>query len=245
VTSPSFRISYGGGAALLDDVERQLSHGGLMIEVTDQSGLAFNVEVELELALPDGTAVRGIGKVLQAVPGIGVAIAIDDDLAAAARGAALAAPTGQPGARHERVDRAQASRASPAEKSFEALSHAEKIQKALHGTREERNAVLRDSNRSLHPFVLKNPQLDADDITAIAKNAQVAPEMLTLIAGRTEWLQRPAVAVALARNPRTPPDIAIRALEFVPIDALRSMAKGTGVLPHVAAAARKKVIDGK
>ena len=47
---------------------------------------------------------------------------------------------------------------------------------------------------------------------------------------------------ALARNPKTPPDLAVRALDHVPIEALRQMAKGVGVLPHVSQAARKKVL---
>ena len=238
----SFRITYGGGAALLDDVESQLAHGGLMISVNDHADLAFNVEVALELVLPDGTSVRGLAKVLQAIPGVGIAVSVDDELADAARRAALAAGAGNSGSQHERVDRARQVRAASAPKPFEQLGHAEKIQKALHGTREERNAVLRDGNRSLHPFVLKNPQIDAEDVTAIAKNAQMSPEMLSLVSARKEWFQRPAIALALARNPKTPPDVAVRALEFVPTDALRTMAKGTGVLPHVAAAARKKVI---
>jgi hypothetical protein len=119
---------------------------------------------------------------------------------------------------------------------------AEKIQRALHGTRDERNAILRDRDRTLHPFVLKNPQLNAEDVATIAKNAQMTSDLLQQIAERKEWFQRPAIALALARNPKTPPDLAVRALEHVPLEALRQMAKGVGVLPHVTQAARKKIL---
>ncbi len=44
------------------------------------------------------------------------------------------------------------------------------------------------------------------------------------------------------RNPKTPPEIALRALDYVPAEALRQMAKGVGVAPHVVQAARKKVL---
>ncbi|TMQ03480.1 MAG: hypothetical protein E6J90_44015 [Deltaproteobacteria bacterium] len=125
--------------------------------------------------------------------------------------------------------------------SRDGLTRNEKIQKALHGTRDERNAILRDRDRTLHPFVLKNPQLDADDVLTIAKNAQVTPDLLKLIGERKDWLQRPAIAIALARNPKTPPELAVRAVEHVPAEALRLMAKG-GVLPHVSQAARKKLL---
>jgi hypothetical protein len=126
--------------------------------------------------------------------------------------------------------------------AVDGASRAEKIQRALHGTRDERNAILRDRDRTLHPFVLKNPQLNADDVATIAKNVQVTPDLLKQIGERKEWVQLPAIAVALARNPRTPPDLAVRALDHVPVEALRQMAKGVGVLPHITQAARKKIL---
>jgi hypothetical protein len=126
--------------------------------------------------------------------------------------------------------------------STEGPTRIEKMQLALHGNRDERNEILRDRDRTLHSFVLKNPQLDADDVVAIAKNPQMAAELLKQIGERKEWFQRPAVALALARNPRTPPEVAVRALEHIPLEALRQMAKGTGVPPHVTQAARKKLL---
>ena len=122
------------------------------------------------------------------------------------------------------------------------LSRMEKVQKALHGTRDERNTILRDHDRTLHAFVLKNPQLDADDLVAIARNAQLAGDLLQQVGDRKEWLQRPAIALALARNPKTPPELAVRALEHVPLEAVRQLAKGAGALPHVQAAARKRLL---
>jgi hypothetical protein len=124
----------------------------------------------------------------------------------------------------------------------ESATRMEKVQLALHGNRDERNTILRDRDRTLHSFVLKNPQLDADDVVTIAKNPQMASDLLKQIGDRKEWFQRPAVALALARNPRTPPEVAVRALEHIPLEALRQMAKGTGVPPHVTQAARKKLL---
>ena len=126
--------------------------------------------------------------------------------------------------------------------SLEGLTNPEKIQIALHGTRDQRNAILRDQNRTLHPFVLKNPALTTEDVLAIAKNAQMTPELLKQIADRKDWFQRPQIALALARNPKTPQDVGVRALDYVPQDALRLMAKGTGVMPHIVQAARRKVV---
>jgi hypothetical protein len=144
--------------------------------------------------------------------------------------------SGTAAAKHERLDE-PARAAKP-----DVMSKAEKIQLALHGNRDQRMAILRDHDRSLHSFVFKNPQINADDVLAIAKSATLSGELAKLIGERREWLQKPQIALALARNPKTPPDLAIRALDYVPVDALRQMAKGVGALPHVAQAARKKVI---
>lgn len=121
-------------------------------------------------------------------------------------------------------------------------SFAEKVQTALHGTKDDRAAILREQNKQLHPFVLKSPHVSPEEVAGWAANAQMSPEFLKQIAERKEWMTRQAIALALARNPKTPAEVAVRALDNVPVEALRQMAKGVGVLPHVVAAARKKIL---
>jgi hypothetical protein len=245
-----FRITYARWGELGDDLTHQMARGGLLVRV--DMALDFDAPVSLELALPDGTMIRGDAKVLQRLEGHGVAVTVGAELVDEVRrrvtngidvaGAAVA--------RHERIDPdaapAQVERARPTTVrpllSLDALTQAQKIHMAMHGTRDERNAILRDQNRALHPFVLKNPQLSAEDVLEICKNAQTSPALLKLIGERKDWVQRGPIAVGLVRNPKTPPTVALQALAYVPMDALRIMAKGGGVLPHVAQAARKKVL---
>ena len=311
-----FRVTYARYGELRDDLAQQMARGGLLVKVQDAPGLDFDSAVALELVLPDGTTLQGLGKVLQVFAGVGFAMTIQPELVEevsrfAGRPEVVASGT----ARHERVERPMTHPAPPARPRrtsapsslwispaplrrpattppplspvprakpattpppvasspaiplpaaepppaaepalaadpaaataparHETLSRMEKVQKALHGTRDERNAILRDRDRTLHAFVLKNPQLDADDLVAIARNPQIAGDLLQQIGDRKEWLQRPAVALALARNPKTPPELAVRALEHVPLEAVRQLAKGAGALPHVQAAARKRLL---
>jgi hypothetical protein len=235
-----FRITYGKYSELAADVQ-QMAHGGILVRVTDATDLTFDDPVELELVLPDGTSLEAPGKVLQVLAGHGIAVSVTQDFAeqarrrAAGRDGAAAGPT-----RHERVvqsERAAAPRAQPEE-----LSNAQKIQLALHGNRDQRNAILRDRNRMLHAYVLKNPGINIDDVLAIAKNPQMGAEIFKQIGERSDWMQRPQIALALARNPKVPADVAVRALAYVPADALRQIAKGTGAPPHVIQAARKRVL---
>jgi hypothetical protein len=248
-----FRIAYGRYGELRDDVTQQMARGGLLVKVHDASGLTFDSPVRLELVLPDGTSLHSPATVLQILAGFGVAVTVDPELVDQARRAAggFDGPRAGP-ARHERIEPGDpagaaappppAARHEPAPPRGDGQSRNAKIQQALHGTRDERNAILRDRDRTLHAFVLKNPQLNADDVVTIAKNAQLAPDLLKQIGERREWFQRPAIALALARNPKTPPELAVRALEHIPVEAVRQMAKGVGVLPHVTQAARKKLL---
>jgi hypothetical protein len=235
-----FRITYGKYSELAADVQ-QMAHGGVLVRVTDATDLAFDTPVELELVLPDGTSIETTGKVLQVLAGHGVAVSVTPELTDQARRYASGQDSGTRVARHERVERVERAAVATREQPEE-LSNAQKIQLALHGNRDQRNAILRDRNRMLHAYVLKNPGINIDDVLAIAKNPQMGAEIFKQIGERSDWLQRPQIALALARNPKVPADVAVRALAYVPQDALRQMAKGTGAPPHVIQAARKRVL---
>jgi hypothetical protein len=244
----TFRITYEQYAELRGDMD-QMMRGGLLVKVPDTSGLGLETPVSLELVLPDGSSLATDGSVMHVFPGVGVAVSIGQELLEAVRDRSTGEDRGGGPASHQRVDgtppppppRARPATAAPPT-SMDSLTNAEKIQVALHGNRDQRNAILRDPNRTLHPFVLKNPALTTEDVLAMAKNAQMTPELLKQIAERKEWFQRPQIALALARNPKTPQDVGIRALDHVPQDALRLMAKGTGAMPHIVQAARRKVV---
>jgi len=224
-------------ADLHDDV-LQMMRGGVLVRVADVSDLVLDTPATLELVLPDGTKLTAAVKVLQVLAGHGVAVSVEPALVEQLRDK-QGKDAGAAQAKHERLG---ARAPSPTARPIESMTTTEKIQLALHGNRDQRMAILRDSNRTLHPYVLKNPQVTAEDVLAFAKSATASGEMLKQIGERRDWLQKPQIAQALARNPKTPADVAIRALDYVGGEALRQLAKGQGALPHVVAAARKKVI---
>ena len=69
----------------------------------------------------------------------------------------------------------------------------------------------------LHKYVLKNPQLQLEEVVFVARMATAAPESLVFIAGRREWAERPEVAIALVRNPKTPVPLAIKPSRFATV----------------------------
>ena len=75
--------------------------------------------------------------------------------------------------------------------------------------------ILRDINKSLHPYVLRNPHIGLDEVAAIARMPTVTADLLVAVCDRTEWSQRPEIALALVRNPKTPVPSALKVLGFV------------------------------
>jgi hypothetical protein len=119
----------------------------------------------------------------------------------------------------------------------------EKMQIALHGNKDERGLIIRDPNaKLLHQYVLKNPKLQLDEVATIAALRTVSAEVLKYIAGRREWAQRPEIAAALVRNPKTPVPLAVRLVPFLSVTDLRQLAKAPSTRAPILREVRKKVL---
>jgi hypothetical protein len=238
----SMRADYTDASELGRAIDQEIARGVLLVKGTPPAGLGFRDVITVELATPGGM-VAVEAEVVSILPGVGVAVAFPAariaDVKALLDGLAAAGPTAAQAPAAEAPSAEAAAAEAPAAR---ATSTAEKIQQALHGTREDRAAVLRDQNRALHAYVLKSPQVTVDEVTAWAKNPQMSADFLKQIGDRKEWLSRPAIAQALVKNLKSPPDLAMRALDYVGAEALRQMAKGTNVPPYICQAARRKVI---
>ena len=249
------RVTYGRVADFLNDHTQQVVQGGLLVRVPDLRA-DRGAPVDLEVVTPVGRE-RVAGQVLQILAGAGVAVALDPaalaGLAAAAAAAARGGGDDGPSPVHELLEEtgpaAHAAGAEAAGAAGEAgrdssmqAQQAQKIQQALHGDKTQRMAILREPNKMLHGYVLRNPQLQLDEVVFIARMTTVAPDLLTYIAGRREWAERPEIASALVRNPKTPVPLAIRLLDRLGGAELRQLAKQTGVREAIQRAARKKVL---
>jgi hypothetical protein len=240
------RVTYAHAAELRRTLDEELARGVLLLKITPPEDLEFRAPLAVELVSPGGTLAVD-SEVVSILPGVGVAVAFPAARLPEAR-ALLADTPAQPegAAVHEIVPaepgQAVAGGVAASAAAAARTTFANKVHLALHGSRDDRAAILRDQNRQLHPFVLKSPHVTFEEVGGWAGNAQMSGEFLKLIADRKEWLSRPAIALGLARNPKTPPEVALRALEYVPAEALRQMAKGVGALPHVVQAARKRIV---
>jgi len=238
-----FRITYHSTADLLADIAQQVSRRGLLVRVAIASA-ERGAPVELEIVTPVGTIALAAA-VLQLLPGLGVAVELDpaafEPLAEQARAAPVASD--RP-VHHEPIDDAPPPppRAPTPQATTQAQQTAQKIQLALHGDKNQRMAILREQNKQLHNYVLRNPGLQLDEILFIAKQPTSSAELLSQIGARREWAERPDIAIALVRNPKTPVPLAVRLVDFVSATELRSLAKQQSAREPVQRAARKKLL---
>jgi len=221
------RVTYDRPEELLADHEAQFQRGGVLVRIEPPAGLQLFETVELEVATGFAGSVVVEGQVVQLVPGAGVAVTFDP---AALAGMVAAARDGG----------GKASKPSGGKPLSDVST---RVQAALYGNKEERWRIIRDVNKMLHPYVLKNTGIGVDEVLAIAKLPTVAPELLGTIAEKREWGQRPEIALALIRNPKTPTAAAIRLLDHVSPQELRQLAKDSHTKPAVQQAARRKILS--
>lgn len=249
-------VKYHTFAAFSNDCLGQLSQGGLFLRLTRP--LEQYQQLRIRLLAPSGETFDLNGRVLQVISGQGLAVefpGLDEELLArlsqhARRGGSEAA--GNPGEEPEvrivpekpatgRDDMAKPSRRSlPAQ--LEEMTVAQKRQAALHGNKDMRWALIRDRNKTLHPFVLKNPALTLDEVEQIAKLPSVNPDALRAIARSREWTRSQSVCRNLVRNPKTPLKEALQLLQKLPHSEVRALARSNNVRTPIQQAARKIVV---
>lgn len=119
------------------------------------------------------------------------------------------------------------------------LSAAQKAMLAMKGGREERIILVRDTNKVVALSVLKNPRLTEGDVEEIALMRNVSEEVLRSVGASREWSKRYHVAVALVRNPRTPPGISMNFISRLTAQDLKALVKDKNVPELVRRVAKK------
>jgi hypothetical protein len=224
----ALRVTWASADEYLAVFNAEISKGGLLVRGATLAGVSAGTEVSLEAQVGDAAPVKVTARIAAVVPGVGVAVMFDGGVPPAL--AKLAQPS-------EEEDDAPR---GPLTERLKAMSQQEKMQLSLSGGRDERTALLRDNNKSLHLFVLKNPRIGLDEVQAAARMPNLSPDALKMIAEHRDWSVNPTICTALVRNPKTPMPLALRLIDRVPPNDLRAIAKG-GARDQIVHAARKKI----
>lgn len=119
-----------------------------------------------------------------------------------------------------------------------------KVKVAMLGTREERNVLIRDSNRIVAAAVLSSPKLTESEVESIARMANVSDEVLRIVGTSRAWTKNYNVIAALTRNPKTPIAISLTLLSRLTSRDVKMLSTDRNVPEPLRVAARKQVIVG-
>lgn len=142
------------------------------------------------------------------------------------------------------------SEAEPAEADNEATSRrlskltvAERVKRAMLGTREERFILIRDVNRLVAAAVLSSPKVNEADVEAFAKMANVSEDVLRTIGAARAWMRRYTVTAALAMNPKTPIAVSLGLVGRLVERDLRMIERDRNMQEPLRAAARRALAN--
>jgi len=116
------------------------------------------------------------------------------------------------------------------------LSQTEKILQAVKADRSERAILAQDNDPRVLLSLLRNPRLTIDEVVRVAKSSFLNYQLAVVITQTTQWMGSLDVRVALIRNPKTRPPLAMSILPTLPEMEIRAIARaGTNMALKTAA----------
>lgn len=123
--------------------------------------------------------------------------------------------------------------------AVQSMSVMQKIKLARIGGKEARSLLVRDRNRIVSSSVLASPKLTETEVVTFAQSRSIGDELLRIIANNRDWTKNYQIKLALASNPKTPPQQAIKFLNFLQDKDLRMLVKSKDVPSNISAHARR------
>jgi hypothetical protein len=130
----------------------------------------------------------------------------------------------------------------PVVQRLAAMTVAQRVVRAMKGTREERAILIRDSSKLVSVSVLSSPKLTDTEVERIARMTNVSEEVLRIIGRTRAWMKSYAVMAALARNPKSPVALALNLLPRLTDRDLKVISTDHNVADVVRTTARRKVV---
>lgn len=121
----------------------------------------------------------------------------------------------------------------------------ERMKLAMRGTREQRAQLIRDSNKLVAVAVLSSPKLNESEIETFARMANLAEDILRIIAMNRAWVKNYTIVAALTRNPKTPLAQSMSFLQRLNERDLKSLSVDRNVPEGLRLAARKFLVKSK
>ena len=118
-----------------------------------------------------------------------------------------------------------------------------RIKLALFGNAICRALLIRDGNKLIPLFVLKNPKITLKEVEEFARNPHLADFVLRSIADSRTYMKSTQIRYNIVTNPKTPQDIALKWLRYLQAHEIKKIAKSKN-LPQLIATTAKKLVAG-
>ncbi|HEV8232799.1 MAG TPA: hypothetical protein VGQ75_10670 [Thermoanaerobaculia bacterium] len=123
------------------------------------------------------------------------------------------------------------------------MTVSQKINLAYTGSKEERHILIGDSNKLVGMAVLKSRAISIHEAESFAAMRNLDDELYRRIILNREWMRKPAVVIALVRNPRVPLDITLPLLKRLPLRELRAVFRDRNLRTVLRAGARRLLVQ--
>ena len=125
------------------------------------------------------------------------------------------------------------------------MNVAERMKKAMKGTKEERAVLIRDPNKLVSVSVLSSPKLTGSEVENFAKLGNVSEEVLRIIGMSRAWTKNYGVIAALAKNPKTPLGVSLNFVQRLNDKDLKTIEMDRNLQQPLKLAVRKRLQGGK
>jgi hypothetical protein len=123
------------------------------------------------------------------------------------------------------------------------MTVSQKIKLAYTGNKEERHILIGDANKLVGIAVLKSRAISINEAEAFAAMRNLDEDIYRRISMNREWMRKPAMLIALVRNPRVPIDITLPLLKRLPIRDLRVVYRDRNLATVLRSTARKFMVN--
>lgn len=119
----------------------------------------------------------------------------------------------------------------------------EKIKLAMFGDVNARGLLIKDPNKLVQSFVLKNPQITIEELTGFASDPNTPKGVLRVLSETNKWSKEYQMKLALVSNPKTPLDISMKWAKFLNLADLKKLSKSKSIPNALVVIIRKRLAD--
>ena len=124
-------------------------------------------------------------------------------------------------------------------KRISTMTVSQKIKLAYSGGKEERRILMGDANKLIGAAVLKSRGLTVNEVESYCSMRHLDEEIFRKIADGREWMRRPAIVLALVKNPKVNIAVTLPLIKRLPERDLKNIMRDTNLAEGIRIAARK------